>query len=984
METMKKIQILTLLILISIGCRSQSIINAPEKTDEITGQTKIILKQGNKAYSTALDSLGYALGIGSVENKVVKGSWLHQQDYDFHVEAYEWVIENNYTVSFIEDDISLSAADVTNDRIDVVVVNDDETFSIITGEPSATPFPTNAEDTQAVLFFILVKANSTAPVGVQNIQVYDETTGEPNEWTSNNYSIYIDVDYTGDASTGVKSIRYAPLSSNASNCFLDDEIHSSEDVQSISFDFKWESAGVPSGINFMQLYSFEDGTTNYHSLDIKTNDYGLDVSDNTTWQRVVIPTSDFLVGMTSFDKFCFGATQAGLVYLIDNWSVQKIGDIVTQPNENIQNLSFNDTTNILGISGGNEVDLSSIQSADVFETIDEGNGDGIIIKGRDALNYGNIGLRAVDLSYSNSASSTSGATGISSFAFGDVARAEGDYSFAFGDGSRAEGDYSFAFGDGSRAPNNYSVAIGDGALADADFAFALGENNWARGNYSVALGYRNVALGDASFAFGYDSVATGNYSFTFGDDNHALGSSSFAGGSSSTATGNNSFAFGNGATTSQSHSVSIGQEAEAFGLGSLSFGAFANSTGDYSTAFTNSESIGEYSFSIGLGTRAESYAEISMGEYNTLYTPNSTSTFDLTDRLFNIGNGTTVSLRSDAFTILKNGTVTAPSLTDALVVSGGNQSLVTLGYFNANVGGGGSESTTVSDTTEIDLTLTVDDITADINVGSIDETKLDASTNASLDLADIALQSSDINTFAKLNAIVANKSLVNLEDDQSFDGVQYFSNGLEINVDEKLILDSGGDEWSFLLHDDLDVYGFNNGMIFAAAGGSHHFIEGETSQYAPIFSSGYNVDGKTNADVVLGGGGTKLLSEFALKIDAKYKYIQVAISDLTSDLTTGTNLGMWSIPYDCTLVDVHVELLDAGTVSGITVDINENGTTVLSTKLTTDATENGSDTATTPAVISDATLTQYGQITFDIDATGTALKGAIVTLKVEI
>ena len=114
------------------------------------------------------------------------------------------------------------------------------------------------------------------------------------------------------------------------------------------------------------------------------------------------------------------------------------------------------------------------------------------------------------------------------------------------------------------------------------------------------------------------------------------------------------------------------------------------------------------------------------------------------------------------------------------------------------------------------------------------------------------------------------------------------------------------------------------------------------------------------------------------------KYIQVAISDLTSDLTTGTNLGMWSIPYDCTLVDVHVELLDAGTVSGITVDINENGTSVLSTKLTTDATEKGSNTATTPAVISDSTLTRYGQITFDIDATGTALKGAIVTLTVEI
>jgi hypothetical protein len=54
---------------------------------------------------------------------------------------------------------------------------------------------------------------------------------------------------------------------------------------------------------------------------------------------------------------------------------------------------------------------------------------------------------------------------------------------------------------------------------------------------------------------------------------------------------------------------------------------------------------------------------------------------------------------------------------------------------------GGSEGTTVSDTAEIDLTLTGLDITADLIAGSIDETKLDASTNASLDLADSALQS---------------------------------------------------------------------------------------------------------------------------------------------------------------------------------------------------------------------------------------------------
>lgn len=51
---------------------------------------------------------------------------------------------------------------------------------------------------------------------------------------------------------------------------------------------------------------------------------------------------------------------------------------------------------------------------------------------------------------------------------------------------------------------------------------------------------------------------------------------------------------------------------------------------------------------------------------------------------------------------------------------------------------------TVSDSGEIDLTLTGQDLTAALIAGSIDETKLDASVNASLDLADSALQSADI------------------------------------------------------------------------------------------------------------------------------------------------------------------------------------------------------------------------------------------------
>lgn len=60
---------------------------------------------------------------------------------------------------------------------------------------------------------------------------------------------------------------------------------------------------------------------------------------------------------------------------------------------------------------------------------------------------------------------------------------------------------------------------------------------------------------------------------------------------------------------------------------------------------------------------------------------------------------------------------------------------------NASGGGGSShDPVTVTDSSEIDFTLTDQDITASLIAGSIDESKLDTSVNASLDLADSASQ----------------------------------------------------------------------------------------------------------------------------------------------------------------------------------------------------------------------------------------------------
>jgi len=101
----------------------------------------------------------------------------------------------------------------------------------------------------------------------------------------------------------------------------------------------------------------------------------------------------------------------------------------------------------------------------------------------------------------------------------------------------------------------------------------------------------------------------------------------------------------------------------------------------------------------------------------------------------------------------------------------------------------------------------------------------------------------------------------------------------------------------------------------------------------------------------------------------------VAASDETTDLTTGTAKSTFRMPYAFTLSAVRASVTTAPTGSAITVDINEAGTSVLSTKITIDPTAKTSVTATSQPVISDTALADDAEITVDIDQVGSTVAG---------
>lgn len=140
----------------------------------------------------------------------------------------------------------------------------------------------------------------------------------------------------------------------------------------------------------------------------------------------------------------------------------------------------------------------------------------------------------------------------------------------------------------------------------------------------------------------------------------------------------------------------------------------------------------------------------------------------------------------------------------------------------------------------------------------------------------------------------------------------------------------------------------------------------------------------TVARLAVGSNGKVLAADSGESSGLKWVALPVewmfAVSDETTAITTGTAKLTFRMPHAMTVTEVRANLNTASSSGTPTVDINEGGTTILSTKLTIDSGETTSTTAATPAVISDANLADDAEITIDIDVAGTGAKGLKVTL----
>ena len=121
----------------------------------------------------------------------------------------------------------------------------------------------------------------------------------------------------------------------------------------------------------------------------------------------------------------------------------------------------------------------------------------------DINNHGDIGSNAVDLSYSNSVSTTKGATGSS--------------SIAMGQGTIASGLYSTAMGYLTTASNRAGTAMGDRTTASAWYSTAMGTETTASDYASLSIGTYNLVNSVVTTGGDANNFDTDNAAFVIGN-----------------------------------------------------------------------------------------------------------------------------------------------------------------------------------------------------------------------------------------------------------------------------------------------------------------------------------------------------------------------------------------------------------------------------------------------------------------------------------
>lgn len=233
---------------------------------------------------------------GATQNSflVSGGGVVWDSAYTFTVSAATYYIAGVQFTS-AEQSVSLSAADPTNDRIDLIAVDDTGTVVAITGTPAAQPSePDYDPATQLKLSIVFVGAATTAP-SVTSTLLYADDAGSPTEWNWTTSGSGFNVSSTNNPrSPSTKCIEGTTVANNA---YAQGQIGTGTfDPNSASLLVLYiRSKATWANKRVLQVQLLNSGVIVGTPITLAQGSFGFDSSQTSSYQQIAIPVTQFAI-----------------------------------------------------------------------------------------------------------------------------------------------------------------------------------------------------------------------------------------------------------------------------------------------------------------------------------------------------------------------------------------------------------------------------------------------------------------------------------------------------------------------------------------------------------------------------------------------------------------------------------------------------------------------------------------------------------------
>lgn len=260
---------------------------------------------GGGAGTTLIDGGGVALAPGG--------------GFDITVSAANYAILGTLYSSAMTN-LTISASDPTNPRIDVVAVNTSGNAVIITGTPAATPAKPDVDpSTQLELTFFLVQAAST-DLDVDVVDVYLNNA----EWTTTQSGGTINVASTNNPYTGALCIEGTSVATNNYVRFEKPAAGTFDLADSDNLVFYIRSKASWANNRVMSITVRNGGVQVGNSVTFDQGIFGFNSSNTTTYQQIIVPTALFAAnGLTANQiQMTVGGSGGTIGFYIDDVTLQ--------------------------------------------------------------------------------------------------------------------------------------------------------------------------------------------------------------------------------------------------------------------------------------------------------------------------------------------------------------------------------------------------------------------------------------------------------------------------------------------------------------------------------------------------------------------------------------------------------------------------------------------------------------------------------------